>query len=113
MNLVNRSPFAAERALVLDEAGAETLALAPQHLRAVQVALMDQTDNHNELVWEREWLLMPNQRHGLVLVAGAQASGKTTYRLRVGPFSTREAAQAAQARIRALGDYKDAFITAK
>jgi twitching motility protein PilT len=25
-----------------------------------------------------EWLLMPNQRHGLVLVAGAQASGKTT-----------------------------------
>lgn len=46
-------------------------------------------------------------------VETAQASGKTTYRLRVGPFSTREAAQAAQARIRALGDYKDAFITAK
>lgn len=46
-------------------------------------------------------------------VETAQAGGKTTYRLRVGPFSTREAAQAAQARIRALGDYKDAFITAK
>lgn len=25
-----------------------------------------------------EWLLMPRQRHGLILVAGAQASGKTT-----------------------------------
>lgn len=42
-------------------AGAETFAFAPQHLRVTQVSLMDQTDNHNELVWEREWLLMPNE----------------------------------------------------
>jgi alpha-galactosidase len=42
-------------------AGAEVYALAPQHLRVTQVTLMDQTDNHNELVFEREWLLMPNE----------------------------------------------------
>jgi len=44
-------------------------------------------------------------------VETARVSGRNTYRVRVGPFSTREAAQAAQARIRSLGDYKDAFIT--
>ena len=39
----------------------EIFDLAPQHLRFTQVTLMDQTDNHNELVFENEWLLMLNE----------------------------------------------------
>ncbi len=39
----------------------EILELAPQHLRFVQATLQDQTDNHNELAFETEWLLMPNE----------------------------------------------------
>ena len=39
----------------------EDLLLAPQHLRFTQVTLLDQTDVHNELVFEREWLLMTNE----------------------------------------------------
>lgn len=35
----------------------ENLDLAPQHLKLTQVGLMDQTDVHNELVFEDEWLL--------------------------------------------------------
>lgn len=34
----------------------EDLMLAPQHLRYTQVELKDQTDHHDELVFEREWL---------------------------------------------------------
>ncbi|WP_353153462.1 SPOR domain-containing protein [Pollutimonas bauzanensis] len=45
-------------------------------------------------------------------VENAASGGKTTYRLRVGPFPTREAAQAAQARLRALG-YDNGFISTK
>ncbi|HUH59715.1 MAG TPA: SPOR domain-containing protein [Candidimonas sp.] len=45
-------------------------------------------------------------------VENASSGGKTTYRLRVGPFPTRDAAQAAQARLRALG-YDNGFISAK
>jgi alpha-galactosidase len=40
----------------------EDLLLAPQHLRLTQVTFADQTDIHNELVSEREWLLMQNER---------------------------------------------------
>ncbi len=39
----------------------ELLELAPQHLRFVAATLQDQTDNHNELTFESEWLLMPNE----------------------------------------------------
>jgi alpha-galactosidase len=39
----------------------ENLLLSPQHLRLLQVNLMDQTDNHNELVQENEWMLL-NER---------------------------------------------------
>jgi len=46
-------------------------------------------------------------------VEALQANGKNTYRVRVGPFVTREAAQAAQTRLRTLGGYQDAFITQK
>lgn len=42
-------------------------------------------------------------------VETANPDGKTTYRLRVGPFPTREAAQAAQTRLRSL-DYTSSFI---
>lgn len=45
-------------------------------------------------------------------VETASSNGKTAYRLRVGPFPTREAAQAAQARLRALG-YDNGFISSR
>lgn len=45
-------------------------------------------------------------------VENATVNNKSTYRLRVGPFPSREAAQAAQARLRALG-YDNSFISAK
>lgn len=45
-------------------------------------------------------------------VENAVSGGKATYRLRVGPFPTRDAAQAAQARLRALG-YDNGFISTK
>ncbi|HEX7388315.1 MAG TPA: SPOR domain-containing protein [Castellaniella sp.] len=44
-------------------------------------------------------------------VERGQASGRTVYRLRVGPFGSHEAAQAAQARLRALG-YQNSLISA-
>jgi DedD protein len=44
-------------------------------------------------------------------VERGQAAGRTVYRLRVGPFGSREAAQAAQARLRALG-YQNGLISA-
>ncbi len=39
----------------------EDLELSPTHLRFTQATLLDQTDNHNELVFEKEWLLMINE----------------------------------------------------
>lgn len=45
-------------------------------------------------------------------VEPATVNGKTTFRLRVGPFDSRPAAQAAQARLRTLG-YENGFITTK
>jgi DedD protein len=45
-------------------------------------------------------------------VESGTSNGKPTYRLRVGPFPTRDAAQAAQARLRALG-YDNGFISSK
>ena len=38
------------------EPALEDLLLAPAHLRYVQVEFKDQTDHHDELVFEREWL---------------------------------------------------------
>ncbi|MCX5591687.1 SPOR domain-containing protein [Alcaligenes endophyticus] len=45
-------------------------------------------------------------------VESASAGGRSTFRLRVGPFSSREAAVAAQTRLRSLG-YQDSFISAQ
>lgn len=42
----------------------------------------------------------------------ATVNGKQAFRLRVGPFGTKESAQAALARLRALG-YSDGFISNK
>jgi alpha-galactosidase len=71
-------------------AGAETLALEPQHLRVTQVALMDQTDNHNELVSEREWLLMPNEAkfdvQGCVVIAENVIDGTGLAFLKLAPL---------------------------
>jgi len=71
-------------------AGAETLAFAPLHLRLTQVALMDQTDNHNELVSEREWLLMPNEAkfelQGCVLSAENTLDGTGVVFLKLAPL---------------------------
>ncbi len=44
-------------------------------------------------------------------VEESQGSDKTTWRLRVGPFSTRDAAQAAQARLRTLGYDNSMLLT--
>ncbi|MBS1855523.1 MAG: alpha-galactosidase [Acidobacteria bacterium] len=41
----------------------ENLYLATEHPRLTQVSLFDQTDVHNELVSEREWLLAPSERN--------------------------------------------------
>jgi alpha-galactosidase len=51
---------AGERQLLSDVLDA--LTLAPQHIRITQVDLVDQTDIHNELVFEREWLMQNNER---------------------------------------------------
>lgn len=45
-------------------------------------------------------------------VERGQSAGRTVYRLRVGPFSSHEAAQAAQTRLRALG-YQNGLISDK
>lgn len=45
-------------------------------------------------------------------VQSATVNGKQVYRLRVGPFSTKEAAQAAQTRLRAL-NFSDSFVTGR
>lgn len=47
-----------------DEIG--TFHLDQQHVRLTQVILQDQTDIHNELVFEKEWLLHPAERELLL-----------------------------------------------
>jgi alpha-galactosidase len=79
-----------QKGKALSVAGAETLALEPQHLRVTQVTLMDQTDNHNELVSEREWLLMHNEAkfdvQGCVLIAENVIDGSGLAFLKLAPL---------------------------
>jgi alpha-galactosidase len=42
-------------------AGTDTLKFKSIHLRVNEFELMDQTDRHDELLFEREWLLMSNE----------------------------------------------------
>ncbi len=42
-------------------AGADSLRFKSLHLRVNEIELMDQTDRHDELLFEREWLLMSNE----------------------------------------------------
>ncbi|MEI6167070.1 MAG: alpha-galactosidase [bacterium] len=55
------------------------LSLSAQHLRLTQVTLADQTDHHNELVQERQWLLHPSESglllHGNLFVIENLAAG--------------------------------------
>ena len=44
-----------------DIAGADMLKFKSIHLRVNEIELMDQTDRHDELFFEREWLLMQNE----------------------------------------------------
>ncbi len=46
----------------------EDMLLAPQHLRFVQVTLRDGSDRFNELAFESEWLLAPNE--GILELSG-------------------------------------------
>jgi alpha-galactosidase len=56
----------AERAAIGDDSDdSETLLLSPRHLRLTQVIFRDQTDAHNELVQEAEWMLL--NEHNLKL----------------------------------------------
>lgn len=66
--------------------------------------------NQNDAQSRRDQLVSAGVTNAYVETA--QSGGKPTYRLRVGPFPTREAAQAAQARLRSLG-YENSFISAK
>lgn len=43
-----------------------TLSFSEPHLRLTQVLLVDQTDHHNELVHEQQWLLHPSDRNLLL-----------------------------------------------
>ncbi len=40
----------------------EALTLSAEHMRLTQVTLMDQTDNHNQLVFENDWLPQRNEK---------------------------------------------------
>jgi alpha-galactosidase len=57
--LQNESAPATEKQPTLDSI--EHLQIANAHLRMTQVTLRDRTDQHNELVFEDEWLLHPNE----------------------------------------------------
>ena len=46
----------------VDTGRIDGFALTPQHLRLIHVSLQDQTDNYNEMAWEREWLLHTSEK---------------------------------------------------
>lgn len=68
----------------------DELALAPQHLRLTETALLDQTDVRNELRFEREWLLMPNEAplalQGNVFAVEEPLTGRSLVFLKLAPL---------------------------
>ncbi len=68
----------------------EDLDLTPLHLRLRQVRLFDQTDKHNELVQEDEWLLHPSERQlrlaGNLFVVEDYISGRGLVFLKEAPL---------------------------
>ncbi len=96
-------PAQAERTTAV--AGGETLPFAPQHLRVTEVGLLDQTDKHNELVHEREWLLWVKEDQldiqGCVLTVENVLDGSGIAFLKLAPLPhARPDTQAADFRVR-------------
>jgi len=76
----------------------ENLFLASPHLRLTQVTFMDQTDNHNELVQENEWLLL-NERNlqlsGNLFAVENSVTGEGLVFLKLAPLPHARAVQTA------------------
>jgi alpha-galactosidase len=70
--------------------GGEMLRLEPRHLRVTEFSLRDQTDHHNELLHEREWLLWANESpveiRGCVLTAENPLDGSGIAFLKLAPL---------------------------
>lgn len=71
-------------------AGGEMLRLSPRHVRATEIELRDQTDHHNELMREREWLLWTNEStmeiRGCVLTVENTLDGSGIAFLKLAPL---------------------------
>jgi len=87
------SGIEAEPAKAADPAaarGGETLRLQPKHLRVTEIALRDQTDHHNELLHEREWLSWANESpleiRGCVLTVENALDGNGIAFLKLAPL---------------------------
>ncbi len=52
---------APQQKAIVDGDALEDMLLSPQHLAFTRVTLRDQTDAHNQLVFEDQWLLGPNE----------------------------------------------------
>ncbi len=90
---------------VAAEAGGETLPLLAQHLLVTEVIMLDQTDQHNELVHEREWLLWANETpfdiQGCVLTVENVLDGSGIAFLKLAPLPhARPDTKAADFRVR-------------
>lgn len=97
-------------AIALLEGRAPAPAKAPAESKSNFVLQIAAYGNDKDAQLRRERLVAAGVTNAYV--ENAVSGGKTTYRLRVGPFPTRDAAQAAQARLRALG-YDNGFISTK
>ncbi len=72
------------------EGAAHAFSLESPHLRLTQVVLADATDNHNELVQERQWLLHPSEKQlslrGNLFVVENLAEGSGRILIRQAPL---------------------------
>jgi len=95
------------RALALLEGRASEAAANTANAYVLQIAAYS---NQNDAQTRRDQLIRAGVANAFVEVA--TVNGKPQYRLRVGPFASRAAAQAAQPRLRTLG-YDNGFIAAQ